>query len=88
MGIILLKHKLFLSTLVSIILFIGGILILQLKLKFWSYFLGIPAAQAGIILLILTFERIWRNSVDKDISQQILELSKQKLQEEKRRIIS
>lgn len=83
----MLRHKLFLSTLVSVILFIGGILLLQLKLKFWSYFLGIPAAQAGIILLILTFERIWRKSVDKDISQQILELSQKKTQEEKRGLL-
>lgn len=80
----MLRHKLFLSTLVSVILFIGGILLLQLRLKFWSYFLGIPATQIGIVLLVLTFERVWRKSIDKDISQQILELSQKKIENNKK----
>jgi len=48
--------SLFLGTL----LFGGGILLLALKIPGWSLFLGLPAIQIGIVVLILVFEGLSR----------------------------
>jgi hypothetical protein len=44
----------------SLSLFIGGIVILFLKLPGWSIILGIPAVQIGLIFLIFSFDEIAR----------------------------
>ncbi|GEM_PF-4337258 len=61
------KTRLILSTTISIALFIGGTILLISPLGFWSYFLGIPSVQIGIIFIIFTFEKIL------DRSEEILE---------------
>ena len=44
----------------SLVFFAGGIVLLLSRLPGWSLFLGLPATQIGIILLILTFDDIAR----------------------------
>lgn len=46
------------TLILSLTLFIGGIWLLISKIPDWSLFLGIPATQVGIILLIFTFDEI------------------------------
>lgn len=46
--------------LLSLVFFIGGIIILALRIPGWSLFLGLPAVQIGIVCLIFTFEAISR----------------------------
>ena len=46
------------SLLLSLVLFAGGTWLLISRIPGWSLFLGIPATQAGIILLIFTFDEI------------------------------
>jgi hypothetical protein len=48
------------SLLLASFLFGGGIILLFLKIPGWSLFLGLPAVQIGIILLIFTFEGLTR----------------------------
>jgi hypothetical protein len=45
-----------LLVIVSLGLFVGGIVLLALGIPFWSQLLGIGAVQVGIVLVILTFE--------------------------------
>ncbi|OGM27152.1 hypothetical protein A3D00_05575 [Candidatus Woesebacteria bacterium RIFCSPHIGHO2_02_FULL_38_9] len=44
----------------SVIIFLGGILILSLKIPFWSLFFGLASVQIGIVLIILTFDSFIR----------------------------
>jgi len=46
------------ALILSLVLFIGGIWLLISRIPGWSLFLGIPATQIGIILLIFTFDEI------------------------------
>jgi len=48
------------SLILAILLFAGGIVLLFLKIPGWSLFLGLPAVQIGLVLLIFTFESINR----------------------------
>lgn len=48
------------ALLLASLLFGGGIILLFLKIPGWSLFLGLPAVQIGIILLIFTFEGLTR----------------------------
>lgn len=41
-------------------LFAGGVVLLYLKIPFWSLLLGIAAVQIGIVLVILTFDAFIR----------------------------
>lgn len=50
----------------SSLLFIGGIILLALKIPGWSIFFGLPATQLGIIFLIFTFDEIARTKVGPD----------------------
>lgn len=52
------RLKLSLLVLVSVGLFIGGIVLLALRYPFWSLFLGLPSVQIGIVLIILTFDKL------------------------------
>lgn len=52
--------KTFPAVLISALLFLGGIILLFLKIPGWSLFLGLPAVQIGIVLLIFTFEAVGR----------------------------
>ncbi len=63
------KLKLFLLVFVSLGLFIGGIILLALRYPFWSLILGLPSIQIGIILLILTFDRLSQEEVENEIAQ-------------------
>lgn len=69
----------------AIVLFIGGIVILILRIPFWSLILGIPAVQIGLILIIFTFDAMGRWTVeerleelkkleDKDINNAVLKI--------------
>lgn len=42
--------------LAPVILFVGGIVILSLRIPFWSLLLGIAATQLGIVFIILGFD--------------------------------
>jgi len=48
------------SLFLSLVLFVGGIVLLALRIPFWSLFLGLPASQIGIVFLIFTFESFSR----------------------------
>lgn len=50
----------------SLGLFLGGIALLALRIPGWSLFLGLPATQLGIILLIFSFDKIARSQVGPD----------------------
>jgi hypothetical protein len=51
------------SLIVSLALFGGGIAVLTSRVSGWSLFLGLPSIQAGIVLLILTFDEIAKSKV-------------------------
>jgi len=51
------------SLLISTGLFIGGIILLALRIPGWSIIFGLPAVQIGIIFLIFTFDDLARNKV-------------------------
>jgi energy-converting hydrogenase Eha subunit C len=53
---------LLLFSLISIILFVGGIIILLSQIPFWSIFLGITATQIGIVFLIFSYEKLSNDS--------------------------
>lgn len=74
--------KVLLSTVIALSLFFGGIALLLSHLAFWSYFFGIPAVQIGIVLLILTFERLSKKTLNEEIEEEMLRL-KQKEEEGK-----
>ncbi len=61
-----------LATLIALSLFVGGIILLLSHIPFWSFFLGLPASQIGIVLLILTYERLSKKSLHEKIEEQIL----------------
>lgn len=63
------NNKLVLLTIVSVLLFLGGIILLLAHLSVWSYILGIPATQIGIVFLILTFEKLSSRSLDDDLKE-------------------
>jgi hypothetical protein len=60
------SSRLMLLSIIALTLFIGGIFILLSPMKFWSLFLGIPSTQAGIVLLIMAFEKLTKDSLDED----------------------
>jgi len=53
-----------LSTVISLTLFVGGIILLLSQISFWSLFLGIAATQIGIVFLIFSYEKLSRNYVN------------------------
>lgn len=55
--------KLAVQLFLSLVLFVGGIVLLALRIPGWSLFLGLPAVQIGIVLLIFTFDEIARYRV-------------------------
>lgn len=58
-------------TIISITLFLGGLILLALRIPFWGLFLGLPATQAGTILLIYSFDRLSHEEVEKEIEEAI-----------------
>ena len=50
--------KIILLTLVSIVMFVGGIFLLFARIPFWSLLLGVAATQIGIVFLIFTYEKL------------------------------
>lgn len=46
--------------LLSIALFLGGIILLSLKIPFWSMVFGLASTQIGIVLIIITFDSFIR----------------------------
>lgn len=58
-----------LSAIISIVLFVGGIVILALRIPFWGLFLGLSAIQVGLILLIFSFDRLSHEEVEKEIEE-------------------
>lgn len=51
------------SLLLSLALFIGGIVLLALRIPGWSLILGLPAVQIGIVFSIFTFDGLAQNKV-------------------------
>ena len=62
------------SVLVSLTLFIGGLILLSLRIPGWSLFLGLPSIQVGIIFLIFSLDQLARRKAGVQ-SLQILECS-------------
>ena len=61
------KTRAILSTLVSLVLFLGGIMLLALRIPFWSLLLGLPAVQIGIVLIIFTFDRLSQEEIEEEL---------------------
>lgn len=57
------------SLILSLVLFLGGIWLLSLRLPGWSFFLGLPAIQIGLIFMIFTFDGFARHKVGPDSLQ-------------------
>ena len=66
MAIYLVIKKTF-AIIVSLGLFLGGILLLALQVPFWSLFLGLPSVQTGIIFIIFAFYTISQEEVGKEL---------------------
>lgn len=62
------KFKLMLSFVIAIALFGGGLILFLSKNSFWSLFLGIPAVQIGIVLLIFTYDRLSKDELDDEMN--------------------
>jgi len=60
------KMRVFLSVVVSCILFVGGIALLALRIPFWSLLLGIPAVQIGIVFLIFAFDKLSQEAIKEE----------------------
>ena len=58
-----------LSAIIGLVLFIGGIILLALRIPFWGLFLGLPATQTGIILSIFSFDRLSQKEAEKEIEE-------------------
>ena len=56
-----------LTIIVSLGLFLGGIVLLVLQVPFWSLFLGLPSIQIGIVFIIFAFDAISREEVGKEL---------------------
>lgn len=56
---------------VSLILFLGGIVILGLRIPGWSLFLGLPSIQIGLIFTIFTLDDLARNKIGPNSLQKI-----------------
>jgi hypothetical protein len=63
--------RIIISTTIALTLFLGGILLLLAHVPFWSYIVGLPSAQIGTILLILTYEKLSKHSLDQKIEQEM-----------------
>lgn len=61
------KGQATLSVIVSLTLFIGGIVLLALRIPFWSFILGLPSVQIGIVLMIFSFDRLSRERIERDL---------------------
>lgn len=57
------------ATILSLVLFLGGIGLLALRVPFWSLFLGLPATQIGIIFIILAFDQLSQNEVEQEMAE-------------------
>ena len=55
------------SFLIGLLLFVGGLYILTLDLPGWKLLLGIPSAQFGIIILLLTFDEVTKRKLSPDL---------------------
>ena len=62
------KIRTILITVTSLTLFVGGIILLLSPIPFWSYFLGIPCILIGISFIILTFEKLSDDTIEKELA--------------------
>jgi len=46
------------------VLFIGGVWLLSLRVPGWSFLLGLPAIQVGIVFIILSFDNSAKKTLD------------------------
>ncbi|MFH0864332.1 MAG: hypothetical protein V1858_04580 [Candidatus Gottesmanbacteria bacterium] len=59
------------KTLIAIIslgLFLGGIILLVIRIPFWSLLLGLPSVQIGIILIIFAFDRLSHEEIKYELA--------------------
>ncbi len=68
---IMIAERLFLTTLLAITLFAGGIVLLIAKIPFWSLYFGLPSVQIGIILMILAFEKTSKEKLGTQLDNEI-----------------
>ena len=52
------KNQVYLSVILSVVLFLGGVALVIFHPPFWGLFLGIPATIMGIALTVLTFDQL------------------------------
>lgn len=65
-----------LAAIISLGLFLGGIILILSPVGFWSYFLGIPAIQIGIVFIIFTFEKLSSDAIEEELASQKVQLKK------------
>lgn len=65
-------YKIFIATIISLSLFIGGIILMLAHIPFWSMALGIAATQIGIVFFIFTYERLSHESAVEELHRQNL----------------
>ncbi len=66
------QTRLIILTIISVTLFIGGIILLLSNVVFWSLYFAVPSIQIGIVLLILVFEKASRQTLDERIEEEML----------------
>ncbi len=61
--------KIILSTIIAVMMFAGGIVLLLFShIPFWSLALGVAATQIGIIFLIFTYEKLSKESTYQELT--------------------
>lgn len=53
----------------SLGLFLGGIILLALRIPFWSLFLGLPSIQIGIVFIIFAFDKLSQKEIDEELTE-------------------
>lgn len=61
--------KTILTAAVSLGLFVGGIVLLALRIPFWSLFLGLPSVQIGIVFIIFAFDKLSQEEVERELME-------------------
>lgn len=61
--------KTILTVFVSLGLFVGGIVLLALRIPFWSLFLGLPSVQIGIVFIIFAFDKLSQEEIERELTE-------------------
>jgi len=52
------RYKVNASVILSVVLFLGGLVLLLFHPPFWGTLLGVPAIIFGIVFIVLTFDKL------------------------------